>query len=109
MKKGIDLIAEERKRQIEVKGYDEQHDSEHKVSELIDAAMAYVDAARSDYMNETEGLHPEVLEQHYDSIKQLTWRWDDKSFKPTTCLKDLIKAGAFVAAAIDRLCGSNSI
>ncbi len=103
MKTGIDLIAEERKRQIEIKGYDESHDAEHRVTELIDAAMAYVDAARTDYMNETEGLHPELLEQHYDSIKQLTWRWGDESFKPTTCIKDLIKAGALIAASIDRL------
>ena len=108
IKNGIEMIAEERQRQIKVEGYDEQHDFKHKVSELIDAANAYVEAARSDYMNETEGLHPEVLEQHYDSIKQLTWRWDDKSFKPTTCLKDLIKAGALIAATIDRILNENN-
>lgn len=103
MKTGIELITEERQRQIKAKGYDEQHDAEHRVTELIDAAMAYVDAARTDYMNETDGLHPEVLEQHYNSIRRFIWRWGDEAFKPTTCLKDLIKAGALIAATIDRL------
>ena len=107
METGIELITKERQRQINVKGYTAHHDAEHNVTELIDAAMSYVDAARTDYMNETEGLHPEVLKQHYDSIKQLTWRWDDNSFKPTSSFKDLIKAGALIAAAIDRLQNEN--
>lgn len=103
MKTGIELITEERQRQIEAKGYDGRHDAKHKVTELIDAAMAYVQAASTDYMNETDGLHPELLEQHYEGIKLFTWRWGDETFKPTTCLKDLIKAGALIAATIDRL------
>lgn len=37
--KGIELIAEERQRQIDVEGYSEQHDSQHNASELIYAAI----------------------------------------------------------------------
>ena len=45
MKKGIELIAEERQRQIEIEGYSAQHDSQHNASELIYAAIAYVESA----------------------------------------------------------------
>lgn len=46
MKTGIELIAEERQRQIDVEGYSEQHDSQHKVSEFVYAAIAYVESAK---------------------------------------------------------------
>lgn len=46
MKKGIELIAEERQRQIDVEGYSEQHDSQHNASELIYASIAYVESAK---------------------------------------------------------------
>ena len=45
-KKGIELIAEERQRQIEIKGYNAQHDLQHNASELIYAAIAYVESAK---------------------------------------------------------------
>ena len=37
-----------------------------------------------------------------ESIRR-EWPWDKESFKPTTSLRDLVKAGALIAAAIDRL------
>ena len=46
MKKGIELISEERQRQIEIEGYSAQHDSQHNASELIYAAIAYVESAK---------------------------------------------------------------
>ena len=45
MKKGIELIAEERQRQIEVEGYSAQHDSQHDFREFAQAASTYIDAS----------------------------------------------------------------
>lgn len=108
MKKGIDLIAEERQRQIN-NGYDANHDLKHDFRELTSAARTYIDAAiltaKSKEMgNSNEAAiswheYNEPLEWKY---LKLEWPWEEKSFKPTTPLKDLIKAGALIAAAIDR-------
>ena len=40
-KTGIELIADERKRQIEVEGWTAEHDAEHYESELAYAAAVY--------------------------------------------------------------------
>lgn len=111
MKTGIELIADERKRQIEQEGYTAAHDSQHEDSELIKAALAYLtpgDDSTSEYNGGTFG-------NYY-------WPWED-GFKvettkavwanakehelmrvtfPHPSLKDLVKAGALIAAAIDR-------
>ena len=75
MKTGIELIAEERQRQIN-NGYDVNHDSQHDFRELAIAARTYIDLA---------------------------------NLATKSKLEDLIKAGALIVAAIDRLCWSNSI
>lgn len=38
---GVELIAEERKRQIEAEGWTPQHDAQHKADELAIAAACY--------------------------------------------------------------------
>lgn len=103
MKTGIELIADERQRQIEVEGYTKEHDSKHDPMEFVDAAIAYAKVADIDHRIETDGLHPGVIDQRLYSIKRFTWPWDENGLKPTTCVRDLIKAGALIAAAIDRL------
>lgn len=42
MKSGIELIADERQRQIEVEKWTPEHDSEHKTFELSGAAACYI-------------------------------------------------------------------
>lgn len=102
MKRGIDLIAEERQRQIDVEGYTEQHDSQHNASELIYAAIAYVESAKVGVncaemgnTNETE-----IMIMKSDMGRHYPFGW---SFKPSTDVRDLVKAGALIAAAIDRI------
>lgn len=109
MKNGIELIAEERQRQIEVKGYNKEHDLNHKLYELIDAAIAYAEMANIEYDIKTKGLHQEVIEQRMYSVKRLVYpqSWNPESLKPTTDIRDLVKAGALIAAAIDRLQNEN--
>lgn len=109
MKKGIDLIAEERQKQIN-NGYDSNHDSQHDFSELVSAAKTYIDAAILTVKSEEIGNSDEAsISWHKDNEPfewkdlKLEWPWEEETFKPTTSLKDLIKAGALIAAAIDRL------
>ena len=104
MKTGIELIAEERQRQIEVEGYTPQHDSQHQTSEFIYAAITYAEAAK---------VGVNCMEMGYDTSenvirfrkidKGLDFPWGWANYKPTTDLRDLVKAGALIAAAIDRL------
>lgn len=80
MKTGIELIVEERKRQIEEEGYDAKHDSEHSYTEFIQAANCYLNG----------------MPCHGP------WPWDLNSFKPKNVVRDLVRAGALIAAALDR-------
>lgn len=106
MKTGIELIAEERKRQIDVEGYSKQHDSQHSPRELIQAADTYLESAdltlHSKEFSPSNAWHQTNLPFYRNEIKR-NWPWEQESFKPTTDMRDLIKAGALIAAAIDRL------
>lgn len=99
---GIELIAEERQRQIDVEGYTAQHDSNHKVSEFIYAAIAYAESAKVSANSEGLGLSDLEIGRRKAEMGRF-FPWGADSFKPTTCRRDLIKAGALIAAAIDRL------
>ena len=102
IKSGIELIADERQRQIEVEGYSAQHDSQHNASDFVYAAIAYTEAAKVGVncieignTNETE-----IMLRKAEMGKIYPFGWD---FKPSTYVRDLVKAGALIAAAIDRL------
>ena len=99
MKTGVELIAEERQRQIE-KGFTQEHDAKHEVWEYVVAANCYSVAAN--VSNSTEFFRTEEEKLILESIRH-EWPWDKESFKPTTSLRNLVKAGALIAAAIDRL------
>ena len=89
MKSGIDLIADERKRQIEKEHRTAEHDSTHQDEELVFAAISYA-------LPETERNTNRW--PHY-------WPWGIDSWKPTSSdrVRELVKAGALLAAEIDRL------
>ena len=81
MKTGIELITEERQRQIEKEGWTEEHDDEHVDGDLAQAAAAY-------------------------ATNLITlWPWEYESWRPSVDdrRKNLIKAGALIAAEIDRV------
>ena len=102
MKKGIELIVEERQRQIDVEGYNEQHDSLHQVSELISASIAYIESAKISIVCMENGNtnEPEIMRMKKEMGRYYPLGW---IFKPSTDVRDLVKAGALIAAAIDRL------
>lgn len=86
---GIELIAEERKRQIEKEGWTAEHDAEHKNGEMAIAAACYA------YPN---------YDEDWAVQSQLQWPWEKHWWKPSGDRKrDLAKAGALIAAEIDRL------
>jgi hypothetical protein len=96
MKTGIDLIAIERKRQIEELGYDYTNDSLYADEQLAQAAATYA--------------MPKRLREMYasylvgsDSWIPRWWPWSFKYWKPTPedRVKELSKAGALIAAQID--------
>ncbi len=102
MKTGVELISEERQRQIDVEGYTRQHDSQHKTSEFIYAAIAYIESAKVGVncveMGNTDEL--EIMGRKAEMRTFFPW---GESFKPSTDIRDLVKAGALIAVAIDRL------
>lgn len=102
MKTGLELIADERKRQIDVKGYNQQHDSQHNVSEFISAAKSYITTAGIYAIKQQCDCTDDGITNGIDFEKR-TYVWGYESFNPKDCISDLVKAGALIAAAIDRL------
>lgn len=86
---GADLIREERRRQIEVEGYDTMHDRHHTPQVLCRAAVGYA-------------LHEDPSKLVADAAANL-WPWTRDFWKPKDQLRNLVRAGALIAAAIDRL------
>lgn len=84
--KGIELIKAERKRQIEKEGFDAHHDWHHTPDELATAGAIYA--------------MPEKYRQGYLLSK---WPWEMEWYKPCPDdrIRELVKAGALIAAEID--------
>lgn len=101
---GVEMIAAERRRQVEAEGWTPAHDDGHTAGELAIAAACYAHPA------------PRPL-----NVK-LMWPWDREWWKPAVPgdrvgshteytpeeiraarIKDLRRAGALIAAEIDRL------
>jgi hypothetical protein len=100
MKTGINLISEERERQIAEEGWTAEHDSQHESSELAWAACYY---AMPCMIMERCGcgaiikVTPEVMYANTG--------WEDRWAKRhgfDDRIRDLVKAGALIAAEIDR-------
>lgn len=92
MTNGVELIAVERERQKTVEGWSNSHDDEHDSQEMVLAAIAYasVDLARQGFMRDRMGLS--------------LWPWETRWWKPEVDhIRNLVKAGALLAAEIDRL------
>lgn len=96
MKTGIELIAEERQRQIEVEGWTAEHDAKHKDGELANAAAYY--SMTDDAINFIDSEWGNDMHLHI-------WPFDLKWLKRTSNdrIRELQKAGALIAAEIDRL------
>jgi len=117
MKTGVDLIAEERQRQINEEGFDASHDSQYGMDELALAAVAFAAPCRMYTLPQTtekgfEFLDPFQLthwDEKWDYRKKLEEAiagltgMDRARAKREFRARVLTVAGALIAAEIDRL------
>lgn len=98
---GIESIAAERQRQIDAEDWTPEHDDEHDDGSLAQAAACY--AAPSQLLVDGAGVIVQPIE--HDEILPLGWpeSWNTYWWKPKDRRYDLVRAGALIAAEIDRL------
>ena len=84
---GVLLIAMERQRQVVEEGWTPDHDDQHKHGEMCAAAAVYAFTPK----------------QRFQVHASQFWPWDMAWFKPGNRIRELQKAGALIAAEIDRL------
>jgi hypothetical protein len=89
---GIGLITAERARQMSVEGYSTSHDDQHKLFQLGRAALCYL----------KYGILPAFPNR--SNPPDRWWPWRNEDWKPSESrIRNLVKAGALIAAEIDRL------
>lgn len=97
---GVQLIASERRRQIEIEKWTPEQDDAHNLGQMAGAAACYA-------LNACGFLNPHLIEAYRPPVthKVRVWPWADSWWKPTpeNRIRDLTKAGALIAAEIDRL------
>lgn len=123
--RGASLILSERYRQVQVEGWTPEHDAEHDEGELLRAARLYAEAASVAADGpRTAGIVARYLERRgYEQDEDYrrmvenparhffgwdkapdAWPWDPSWWKPSPDpIRNLVKAGALIAAEIDRL------
>ncbi len=105
MSTGLEIIRIERQRQIAEEGYTPQHDQGH-ASDLVAAAVGYVAFQHVALLNQMTPAEARAAGGH---IVPPGWPWSSAHWKPTgDPLRDLAKAGALIAAALDDLLSSES-
>lgn len=100
MKTGVELIAAERVRQVESEGWTPEHDDEHDNGDLALAASGY---AWPKWFSDPRITEPTNWPHSWDyksDTRRLQGR--GKQYRASR-IRDLVKAGALIAAEIDRL------
>lgn len=102
---GVDLIAAERQRQIDAEGWTPEHDDEHEDGDLALAAATYAipHEGRQATVWMTNAAGTQLTRR---IVAQLTWpnSWmNDWKPTPDNRIRELAKAGALIAAEIDRI------
>lgn len=96
--KGLDMIVEERLRQVEQLGYTIPHDNEeHSVDELLRIGVCYADAAASEEEGMSLSEEWGVDEKHpfWPEDSTISWKLEVSPMENAT------KGAAFIAAALD--------
>lgn len=93
---GVESIAAERNRQIENEGWTLEHDDTHDDRSIAMAAACYAIAAAASPKERVEIVSG-------DSLPEGIWPWAMRWWKPKTPREDLVRAGALIAAEIDRI------
>lgn len=91
---GVDAIRTERHRQVLDEGWRSDHDDTHDAGELARAASCY-------------SLHSLTFTGNLETYQAAPppdgWPWAISWWKPKNPQRDLIRAGALIAAEIDRV------
>lgn len=91
---GVVAIASERRRQLEAEGFDVEHDDAHTNGEMVAAASCYL----------ASWLYPGTDDIDFTAHPPHNWPWLPEDWKPSRdAIRNLVKAGALIAAEIDRL------
>ncbi|HGM5918318.1 TPA: hypothetical protein ACKP5X_000581 [Stenotrophomonas maltophilia] len=91
---GIAAIADERQRQLQAEGFTREKDQQYRRGELAKAATAYVQLAAMDLEAGTR----DHIAWHGPAA---VWPWAREWWKPVDARRDLVRAGALIAAQID--------
>jgi len=96
---GLELIIKERERQITQEGWTKEHDDKQAPFSMSNAGACYA----MELFKNTQVLN--TTKREIDSMIDYMWPWDGKWWKPTPDdpVRQLVKAGALIAAEIDRL------
>ena len=102
---GSELIARERARQITDEGWTREHDEQYTGNELAYAAMSYLKPVKEEVQKEIGGDVADPTFQVYTVKCEKDWPFDPMWWRPSPedRVKELVKAGALIAAEIDRL------
>lgn len=94
MSAGVRLIFEERMRQVTGERWTQEHDDTHEAGQLAIAGACYA----------LEGIWVNVGGVNTNSLAFSAWPWDSDWWKPgKDRIRQLAKAGALIAAEIDRI------
>lgn len=102
MKTAIQLIEEERIRQQQ-KGFTLNHDDQHAMGELVEAAQCYACVGSAQVRGSSREEWPvEMFDGFHDSL--LEWPFEEDAYRPSShALRNLVKAGALIVAEIERM------
>lgn len=100
---GAELIAAERQRQIEQEGWTPDHDDDHYPGDMAMAGACYAAHAACREAIERGDFEPYSQLEAAQQLVHRMWPWDREWWKPKGQLRDLVRAGALIAAEIDRL------
>lgn len=99
---GVNLISKERERQVDEEGWTLEYDDQWVESELPRAASCYAMFSSYGYMRGLRDIHRK-------RSPKPEWPFDSSWWKPSKTddidgrVRELAKAGALIAAEIDRL------
>jgi hypothetical protein len=99
MTNGMELIAAERARQVNEKGYTPEHDDEHDLGELALAAALYALPYEAEVNGERLLSQDDFLNLHIALETGCNFYVKPEPNR----LRRMVKAGALIAAEIDRL------
>lgn len=85
-------VLAERKRQVDVEGWDAAHDDQHRIGEMAEAGAAY--ASRTVPWHRVDGMG---LYFDGQSVPRI-WPWSLEWWKPAGLRRDLVKAAALIIA-----------